>query len=50
MIAAEVAVLTQTLALLPPPPILGKIPNFFDMTVLNFFSSSSGQKFHIHAD
>ena len=33
MIAAEVAVLTQTLALLPPPRSSGKIPKYFDTTV-----------------
>ena len=38
MTAAEVAVLTQTLALLPAPRILGKIPKYFDMTVCIFFS------------
>ena len=50
MIAAEVVVLTQTLALLPPPRIFEKVPKYFDMTVSIFFSSSPGQKLHIHAD
>ena len=45
MTAAEVAVLTQTQALLPAPQIFGKIPKYFDMKV-----SSPGQKLHIHAD
>ena len=50
MTAAEVAVLTQTLLLLPPPQIFGKIPKYFDTTFWTFFSSSPGQKLHIHAD
>ena len=33
MIAAEVAVLTQTLALLPPLRTFGKIPKCFDTAV-----------------
>ena len=50
MIAAEVAVLTQTLTLLPPPRIFGNIPKCFDTAVETFFSSILGQKSHIHAD
>ena len=33
MAAAKVAVLTQTLALLPPPRIFGKIPKYFHTAV-----------------
>ena len=43
MIVSEEAVLTQTLALLPPPLIFGRIPKCFD-TVLTFWSSSSEPK------
>ena len=50
MSAAEVAVLTQALALLPPPQIFEKIPKYFDTTVWIFSSSDPGQKSHIHAE
>ena len=44
MIHSEEAVLTQTLALLPPPLILGRIPKCFDTAVRTFLSSSSELK------
>ena len=50
MTAAEVAVLTQTLALLPPSRISAKTHKYFDTAVWTFFSSSPGQKSHVHAD
>ena len=50
MTAAGVAVLTQTLAILPPPQIFGKIPEYFDTKVWIFSSFGPGQKSHIHAE
>ena len=44
MIAAEDAVLTQTLALLPPPQIFGRISNCSDTAVPTSLSSSPEQK------
>ena len=44
MIVSEEAVLTQALASLLPPLILGRIPKCFDTTVLTFLSSSSEPK------
>ena len=44
MIVSEEAVLTQTLALLLPPLIFGRIPKCFDTAVLTFLSSSSEPK------
>ena len=44
MIVSEEAVLTQTLALLFPPLIFGRIPKCFDAAVLTFLSSSSEPK------
>ena len=44
MIVSEEAVLTQTLPLLPPPLIFGRIPKCFDTAVLTFLSSSSEPK------
>ena len=44
MIVSEEAVLTQTLAPLPPPLIFGRIPKCFDRTALTFLSSSSEPK------
>ena len=44
MIVSEEAVLTQTLALLFPSLIFGRIPKCFDAAVLTFLSSSSEPK------
>ena len=44
MTAAEEAVLTQTLALLPPPPIFKRIPKRFETTVSTFLISSPEPK------
>ena len=44
MIVSVEAVLAQTLPLLPPPLIFGRIPECFDTAVLTFLSSSSEPK------
>ena len=44
MIAAEEAVLTEALALLPPVLIFRRIPKCFDTAVWHFLSSSPEQK------
>ena len=49
MIAAEVAVLTQTLALLPPLRIFGKFLNVL-IQQFELFSVLAVDKNHTHAD
>ena len=44
MIVSEEAVFTQTLELLPPSLIFGRIPKCFDTVVWTFLSSSSKTK------
>ena len=50
MIAAEEAVLTQTLALLPPLLIFGRTPKCFDTAVWFFLVLALNRRSHIHAD
>ena len=44
MIISKEAVLTSTLALLPPPLVFGRIRKCFDRAVLTFSSSNSEPK------
>ena len=50
MIAAEEAVLTQTLALLPTLLIFGRTPKCFDTAVWFFLVLALNRRSHIHAD